>query len=95
VKAILVAHGADLATFLVAVGLVRVPIELEVNPAAVLAYSIAGLAGVAAYKVGLVAVLAVAFRRIRTKPKAPAIVVGAAVGAVGAAANILAIASIG
>lgn len=90
-KAILVAHGADLATFALAVGVIGIPIAAESNPTMTAAYLAAGLVGVALWKTVLVGALVVLVRRVETRPRRPAILLAYAIGLVGAASNVVAV----
>lgn len=90
-KAILAAHGADLVTFSIAVGLVGIPVSREANPTMVAAYLAAGLAGVAAWKTLLAATLLLLVRRVRTRPRRIAVLLGYSLGLVGAASNVVAL----
>lgn len=89
-KAILAAHSADLVTFSLAVGLLGIPIGQEENPTMVAAYLFAGLVGVAAWKLLLAATLVLLVRRVDTRPRRIAVLLGYAGGLVGTAANVVA-----
>lgn len=93
--AILAAHLWDLATFMLAIGLVGVPIEQERNPTMVAAFMAAGLVGVAAWKLALVGAIAGLIRLIKTRPRRPGIIIGVALGLVGASSNVAAILAAG
>lgn len=90
-KAILAAHGADLVTFSIAVGLLGVPVARELNPTMVAAYAAGGLLAVAGWKTLLASTLVLLVRRIRTRPRRRAVLLGYALGLVGAASNVVAI----
>jgi hypothetical protein len=89
VKALLAAHAADLLTFSFAIAVVGIPISAELNPTMVAAYTAAGLAGVALWKGGLVALIALLVGRIRTRSRRPAVLVAYALGLVGTASNVV------
>lgn len=90
-KAILAAHGLDLVTFSIAVGLAGVPVAREANPTMVAAYLVAGLAGVAVWKALLAGTLVLLVHRVRTRPRRIAVLLGYAIGLVGTASNVVAI----
>lgn len=90
-KAILAAHGADLVTFSVAVGLLGVPIAREANPTMVVAYAAGGLLAVAGWKALLAGTIVLLVRRVRTRPRRLPVLLGYAFGLVGAASNVVAI----
>lgn len=90
-KALLAAHGLDLATFVLAVGVVGVPIAAESNPTMTAAYLAAGFVGVGLWKAFLASVLVLLVRRLRDRSPRPGILVAYALGLVGAASNVVAV----
>lgn len=91
-KAIVAAHSADLVSFSIAVGLLGIPIGRELNPTMVAAYLAGGLLAVAAWKALLASTILLLVARIRTRPRRAPILLGYALGLVGAASNLVAIA---
>ena len=89
-RAIAAAHAADLLTFSLAVAILGVPVQQELNPTMVAAYAAAGLAGVMAWKVLLAGTILLLVGRIRTRRRAPGVLLGYALGLVGAASNVVA-----
>lgn len=89
-RAILAAHAADLLTFVLAVGLLGVPVQRELNPTMTAAYAVAGLVGVGIWKAALAGALLLLIRRITTKPRRPGVLFSYALGLVGAASNVVA-----
>ena len=90
-RAVVAAHLADLATFIVAVGIAGVPIGAESNPTMVAAYRIAGLIGVAAWKLLLLSGLVLLIRRVTTRSRRPVILIPYALGLAAVASNLTAI----
>ncbi len=88
-RAIAAAHAADLLTFLLAVA-VGVPIQQELNPTMLAAYAAAGFLGVIGWKLLLAGTVLLLVRRIRTRRRSPGVLVGYALGLVGAASNVVA-----
>lgn len=92
--AVLAAQAADFVTFAIAVGIAGVAITAESNPSMTLAYTTAGLIGVAVLKTTLAATMVGLIHRITTRPRRPARLVAYALGLAGAASNLVALARV-
>lgn len=94
-RAVVAAQMLDLVTFTVAILVIGIPIEAEVNPLLARAFVVGGIVLVAAYKLAsLVAILALA-SRVRTRSRRGPVLLGWALGLLGAFGNLGTIAGIG
>lgn len=91
-RALVLAQGADLVTFVVAVGVFGVGIHNEVNPVMRALFGFAGLAGPLALKVAGIALLAWQADRIRPVPLGRiGYLIAIGFGVIGAVSNVRAV----
>lgn len=91
-RAVALAWSADVATFAFAMLVIGIPVGQEVNPLMRTAYGLAGVAGVAGVKFAMFAVIVYVVSRASAGAARAGILAAYAIGLVGAAANIVAIA---